>query len=370
VRPAPPRRADAAPAASLSSGAVDLIALGSVFVEVVFGHVPALPRPGEEVFADEFGLSCGGAVTAASAASQAGARAGLAAVLGDDLGSRVVTEHCRRAGVDLSPSRRVSGRSAGISVVLNFDGDRAFITYLPPRRRPGAKHWHEVLRSYRPAWCYLHPGPGVARLLRAARSLGIRVALDVNLEEIAAYPATVLSCARLADLFLPNEEELLRLARASSLRAALGAAAEWCPVTVVKRGAGGAVVVSREAVTEVTHGVEQVTVRDRTGAGDSFAGALIAALCRGVPVTGAVAAANTAGSQAVSRLGAVGEVDMAGLLGTAGPLAAAGVLSAAHGAAAAPGNPAGSAPGPGGPGGASAPAGSGTGTRSRTDDER
>jgi hypothetical protein len=35
----------------------------------------------------------------------------------------------------------------------------------------------------------------VARLLRAVWSLGIRVALDVSMEEIAVYPATVLSCA-------------------------------------------------------------------------------------------------------------------------------------------------------------------------------
>jgi pfkB family carbohydrate kinase len=63
----------------------------------------------------------------------------------------------------------------------------------------------------------------------------------------------------------------------------------------------------------VTRGVRQVRVRDLTGAGDAFAGAMIAALLRGEPLTGAVAAANTAGAQAVARLGAVGEVDVPGI---------------------------------------------------------
>jgi len=55
-----------------------------------------------------------------------------------------------------------------------------------------------------------------------------------------------------------------------------------------------------------------VEVRDLTGAGDTFAGAMIGALVQGAPLMAAVAAANAAGSAAVNRLGAVGEVEVAG----------------------------------------------------------
>ncbi len=112
---------------------MDMISFGSVFLELVLGHVRALPRPGEEVFTDDFGVSCGGSVTSASAAARAGAHAGICTLLGDDLGSRVVADYCARSGMELSPSVRVPGKSAGVSVVLNFDGDRAFVTHLPPR---------------------------------------------------------------------------------------------------------------------------------------------------------------------------------------------------------------------------------------------
>jgi hypothetical protein len=40
---------------------------------------------------------------------------------------------------------------------------------------------------------------------------------------------------------------------------------------------------------------------------------MIAALVRGAPLTQAVVAANTAGSEAVARLGAVGEVEVEGI---------------------------------------------------------
>src|SRR5262249_60058270 len=91
---------------------MDLIAFGTMFLEIVFGDVPALPAPGEEIFADEFAISCGGAVTAASAASRMGAGAGLSTLLGEDLGSPVVEEFCHRARADLSASQRVPGPAA------------------------------------------------------------------------------------------------------------------------------------------------------------------------------------------------------------------------------------------------------------------
>ena len=118
----------------------------------------------------------------ATAATALGLRSGVSALLGDDLGSRVAQEHCRRCGIVLTPSAYVTGRAAGITVVLNFHGDRAFISYVPPRparERPHHSRWAEILRTHRPAWCYLHAGPRAVAAVREARSLGVHVALDV-----------------------------------------------------------------------------------------------------------------------------------------------------------------------------------------------
>jgi sugar/nucleoside kinase (ribokinase family) len=309
---------------------LDMISFGSIFLELVFGHVPEMPGPGEEVFTEEFAFSCGGAVNSASAAASAGARAGLCTVLGDDLGSRVVIEHCARVGVDLSPSVRVPRRSAGVTVVLNFDGDRAFVTNIPARRgQPEIDRWREVLRRHRPRWCYLHGGPGVPEFLREARALGSKIALDVSLGDERYRRDVIVDCVRLADVFLPNEDEILRLTGTDALEAALAAAAAWGTPLVVTRGAAGAVIASPDGITEVADGVRPVTVRDLTGAGDAFAGALIAALVRGVPLTEAVVAANTAGSRAAARLGAVGEVDMSGIAAVGQALGAAFIDQAA-----------------------------------------
>jgi len=295
---------------------MDMISFGSVFLELVFGHVPALPRPGQEIFAEEFAISCGGAVTSATAAARAGARAGVCTRLGDDLGGRVVAEHCEREGVDLSPSVRVPRRATGITVVLNYEGDRSFVTHLPPipdTEPPECSRWLDVLRSRRPAWVYVHAGSGRTDFLQAAREQGTKVLLDVSLNNIGQARSAVLDCIPLADVFTPNRSELLQLTGASSLDSALAMAVSWGPPVVVKLGADGALIAEPDGVAQVRDGVLSVDVADLTGAGDSFAGALIGQLLQGAALTEAVIAANQAGSAAAARLGAVGPVQVEGL---------------------------------------------------------
>jgi sugar/nucleoside kinase (ribokinase family) len=289
------------------------VSFGSVFLEVVFGHTSRLPQPGEEIFIDPFAFSCGGAVTSAVAASRAGANAAMASVLGDDIGSRLAERLCSAEGVDLSPSVRLDGPVAGITVVLNFAGDRAFITHMPPRQPAScteAERWREILLRERPAWAYVHANPAVVEVLEAARSVGTRVALDVNLEEVEEFPEAVERCARLAQLFLPNEEELRRVTRRADVHEALATAASWCPWVVAKRGDKGAVVAESGRTTEVTDGLKDVEVKDLTGAGDAFAGALMGSLSLGAGLLEAVSIANAAGSEAAARLGASGEMEL------------------------------------------------------------
>ena len=141
--------------------------------------------------------------------------------------------------------------------------------------------------------------------------------VDVNLEEVEQDPEAIIESVRLAEVFVPNQEELRRLTGRDSLEDAVATAVPWGSRLVVKLGADGALVADPDGVTQVKEGVRQVEVRDLTGAGDAFAGTMIGALLRGAALTEAVAQANAAGSAAASRLGAVGEVKVAGLSRTA-----------------------------------------------------
>lgn len=207
-------------------------------------------------------------------------------------------------------------RVTGITTVFNFEGDRSFVTHVPRRpagEPPDSARWRDVLRGYQPAWCYLHAGPGIQDLLHEASELGIRTLLDVSLDAIGRSARDVIECVRLADIFVPNQAELVLLTGADHPESAIKVAAQWGTLVVVKRGADGAVIVGPDGIALVTDGIAAVEVADRTGAGDAFAGAMIAALVRGARLPQAVIAANAAGSEAVARLGAVGPVEVEGL---------------------------------------------------------
>ena len=295
---------------------MDVISFGSVFLELVFGHIRRLPAPGQEIFTDEFAISCGGAVSCATAARRAGATAGLCTLLGHDLGSQVVVEHCEREDIDLSPTAWVHRRVTGITTVFNFEGDRSFVTHVPRHpagEPPEAVRWLDVLRRYRPAWCYLHAGPGIQDFLREASGLGSRTLLDISLGTAERSPGDVIECVRLADVFVPNQAELAVLTGTDQLESAVATAAQWGTSVVVKRGADGAMIVGPDGILLVADGIGAVKVADRTGAGDAFAGAMVAALARGAPLPDGVIAGNAAGSEAVARLGAVGPVEVEGL---------------------------------------------------------
>ncbi len=70
------------------------------------------------------------------------------------------------------------------------------------------------------------------------------------------------------DIFLPNEQEAIHIAGTSDLPSALDHLAQRLPLTVVKRGAEGAV--ARRGSQQIHCPALDVAVVNTTGAGDSF----------------------------------------------------------------------------------------------------
>jgi 2-dehydro-3-deoxygluconokinase len=142
-----------------------------------------------------------------------------------------------------------------------------------------------------------------------ARAQGARVAYDLNfrprLWSAQAARPVVERTASLADVFLPSVDEVALLAGTRTPEEAL----QWAhglgaPTVLLKLGAEGCWV-SQRGVRLTKLPPYRVSPIDATGAGDCFAGTLLARLAAGDDVVTAARAANVAAALSTLGVGAV-----------------------------------------------------------------
>jgi len=144
--------------------------------------------------------------------------------------------------------------------------------------------------------------------MQHAQSVGTRVALDSNLRlslwPLARAQACITHAIGLCDLFLPSLEDISALTGLTDPQDIIHwSHAHGAAQVVLKLGADGALASDGQSQRPVPgHAVQAV---DATGAGDCFAGNLLARLAAGDDLWGATAYANAAASLSVQGYGAV-----------------------------------------------------------------
>lgn len=267
-------------------GMPDVWVLGSLNVDVVV-RVARHPMPGETLLGGDPVTGFGGkGANQAVAAALAGGRVRMLGAVGDDAEGRAYRERLARFGVDVSGVRTVPGPTGRAFIAVADDGENTIIVSPGANAAVGA----EDVGALRPArgdvvLLQLEVGlDAVAAAARTAHDAGARVVL--NTAPFAILPADVLE---LADPVVANASEAAQLA-AAGLRP---------PQLLVTRGEQG----SGWGGTDVAAGAVDRVV-DTTGAGDTYCGALAAALAGGAGREEAMRAASDAAAASVSRSGA------------------------------------------------------------------
>lgn len=281
-----------------------VVVFGSVNLDLV-ARVPRLPRPGETIAGTDFAMVPGGkGANQALAARRAGAAVAMFGAVGGDAFAAAALGNLVAAGVDVAGVATVPA-STGVALInVDARGENAITVVaganaharaaLVPAASIGAGTTLLMQLEV--------PVPEVAALAARARAAGARVVLN-------AAPAEPLpdELWRVVDVLLVNEREALEYANAWQLPAApasfIGAMdARFGVAVVLTLGARGAITRAEGALREVAP--PPVTVVDTTGAGDAFAGALAAALDRGMALPEAMDAAVRAGALACTHPGA------------------------------------------------------------------
>ncbi len=317
-----------APSADAPTAAPRVIVVGSVNVDLVV-TVERLPAAGETVTGGTFARHHGGkGGNQAVAAARLGARVAFVGAVGDDAFGAEARAALVAEGIDCSGLQTLPGSATGVALILvdaHAENEIAVASGANAELTPDAVREALARLALEAGDVVLVgteiPLPAGAAALAAGRSAGAVTMLN-------PAPATGIGSALLAaaDIVTPNRTEVRQLAEAIAARSGRartsGADAErWARellaagpegpgvarAVIVTLGVAGSLVVERlgaesRAVTDVpAHRVDAV---DTTGAGDTFSGALAAAIAEGRPLATAARWAGAAAALATTRAGA------------------------------------------------------------------
>jgi ribokinase len=277
-----------------------ILVAGSANLDFVVraGHIPA---PGETVLGRDFQTFPGGkgANQAVACARAGGAATAMLAALGNDDFAKPLLASLRAAGVQLHTI--TSSQPTGTAFICVSDEGENAITVAPGANddlQPA--HWPADLTISHLLMQLETPVPTVLAFAQAARKQGAKVVL--NAAPARALPAELLSCV---DMLVVNEGELATLAGSEGdVMAQLQrlSAQHGLQDVIVTLGAHGCIALHQQ------HFIQQkaykIDVVDTTAAGDTFCGALVAALASGAPLQHCLKEASAASALACTKLGA------------------------------------------------------------------
>jgi len=285
---------------------VDVVCVASWNADLVSRVVRPIAR-GETLMASAFSISPGGkGSNAAVAAARQGARTALIARVGDDDFGRLGMALWAAEGIATWHVECAAGERSGVAQILVYDDSDNSIAVFA-----GATSGMDAGNASRAAAMIQGCGVVMAscevplattqEAFRIARAAGAITLLN-------PAPARPLApeLLSLVDVLTPNENELVALAGVglSIDDAASALLAQGTRAVLVTLGSLGCRLY-RSGHGPVAVAGRSVTVADTLGAGDTFTGALAAALARGEALPQAMRWANTAAAFSVGKHGAI-----------------------------------------------------------------
>ncbi|MEJ0017041.1 MAG: ribokinase [Acetobacteraceae bacterium] len=284
------------------SNAGPVLVIGSLNMDLVARCEP-LPQAGQTLFGSDFFTAAGGkGANQAVAAARLGARVAMAGCVGEDQFGSELVAGLRRDAVNTDAVRRVPHPTGTALITVDAEGANTIVVIS------GANMACDEALVERGLG--LAGGPGVlllqheipeaanARAILAARAAGWFIVLN----PAPARPVAA-DMLPLVDLIVPNETEAASLTGSGepgeAARRLLRRGARGVLVTL---GAAGALYA--EGGTMLRCPAVAVAAVDTTAAGDSYIGALAAALAEGRAIADSLGFAATAAALAVTRLGA------------------------------------------------------------------
>ncbi len=302
-----------------------VVVVGAINVDMVV-VAARLPGPGETVVGGSLQTYGGGkGANAAVAAARAGARVLLIGAVGaDDTGAAALAE-LQREGIDTGAVAVLADESTGVAlIVVDARGENQIAVGAGANAALSTEHVRQALHDALPsAGCVLVsteiPPDAVAAAVQMATAAKVACVLnpapvlDVISELLAFGPVLTPNDSELGDLASLTGDDT---AGSDAVTVATHVAGRSGQAVIVTQGGAGVALVGADGHVDQIP-APAVTVKDTTGAGDTFNGVLAARLARGDALALATRVAVVAASLSVTAVGARGGMPVAAAIDAA-----------------------------------------------------
>jgi len=291
---------------------IDVVVIGELNVDIILNEIESFPVVGKEIIANSMNVTLGSSSAIfAGNLSTLDTQVAFIGKVGDDNFSKVVLDTLNKKNVDTSHIIKSSKLSTGATIVLNYDQDRAMVTY------PGAMndlHLEDIdlgflsmARHMHFSSCFLQPGirHELPALFRKAKELGLTTSFDAQWDPEEKWDLPLEQLLPFVDVFLPNIQEFKFLTHSESIAEGIQKVQHFANFVVIKNGAEGAIAWDgKELLMQSAFKNEQVV--DCIGAGDSFNAGFIKEFIKRQPVKKCLETAALIGAVNTTMAGGTG----------------------------------------------------------------
>jgi len=290
----------------------DVLVVGELNVDLILNGLPSLPVEGKEILAQRMNLTLGSSSAIfASNASTFGNKVAFLGKTGNDIFGDLVIKSLKDKKVFTDYIILSHAEKTGVTVVLNYDEDRAMVTYagametlsandVSEEKLRHAKHLHV-------SSLFLQPEikKDIVRIFKTAKNTGMTTSLDIQWDPDEKWDIDVETLLPLTDVFLPNETELKALTKEKSLDKAIKAIRPYINIMALKMGNKGSRGVTKNKDISIESYLNKNVV-DAIGAGDSFNAGFITKFINGERLEKCLRFGNLTGAVNTTAAGGTG----------------------------------------------------------------
>jgi len=301
----------------------DVIVIGELNVDIILNDIESFPVIGKEIIANKMSVTLGSSSAIfASNLSSLGPDVAFIGKIGEDNFAQVVLSTLERKNVDTSHIIKSTSLSTGATLVLNYDQDRAMVTY------PGAMNdlrledidfgFLSTARHMHFSSCFMQPGirNDLTALFQRAKELDLTTSLDTQWDPEEKWDLPLEELLPYVDVFLPNIQEFKFLTRSKTIEEGIRKLQHFAHYIIIKNGSDGAMAWNGKDLIFQPAFMNNNVV-DCIGAGDSFNAGFIKDFINKKPIkkcletgalTGAINTTRAGGTDAFENPGKIKEI--------------------------------------------------------------